>query len=297
MHSSSQSASDATASLSLPGPLVSGAWLAEHLDHPLLVVADVRWYVDGRSGEAAYDAGHLPGAVFINLDEDLAGDPDVGPGRHPLPFPENFATAMERAGIGDECVVVAYDDAAGSIAARLWWMLSALGIRVAVLDGGISAWFGELSIDVPAAPENVTFTPKPWPLDQVVDAVAVDALRRGDSVTVLDARSAERFAGVPNPVDKRFGHIPGALNAPWGENINPETGKFRSVGELRERFTRVGVRSDRPAVCHCGSGVTACHNLLAMAVAKLPAGSLYPGSWSDWSADEGRPIETSNPGR
>ena len=127
MHSSSQSASDATASLSLPGPLVSGAWLAEHLDHPLLVVADVRWYVDGRSGEAAYDAGHLPGAVFINLDEDLAGDPDVGPGRHPLPFPENFATAMERAGIGDECVVVAYDDAAGSIAARLWWMLSALG--------------------------------------------------------------------------------------------------------------------------------------------------------------------------
>ena len=198
---------------------------------------------------------------------------------------------MERAGIGDECVVVAYDDAAGSIAARLWWMLSALGIRVAVLDGGISAWFGELSIDVPAAPENVTFTPKPWPLDQVVDAVAVDALRRGDSVTVLDARSAERFAGVPNPVDKRFGHIPGALNAPWGENINPETGKFRSVGELRERFTRVGVRSDRPAVCHCGSGVTACHNLLAMAVAKLPAGSLYPGSWSDWSADEGRPID------
>ena len=295
MPSSHQASSSAAPALSLPGPIVSSSWLAEHLDHPLVVVADVRWYVDGRSGDAAYDAGHLPGAVFINLDEDLAGDPEVGPGRHPLPFPENFASAMQRAGIGDDCLVVAYDDAAGSIAARLWWMLSALGIRAAVLDGGISSWFGELSIDVPVAPEDVTFTPKAWPLDQVVDAVAVDALRRGDSVTLLDARSSERYAGVPNPVDKRFGHIPGALNAPWGENIDPETGKFRSVGELRERFTRVGVRADRPAVCHCGSGVTACHNLLAMAVAKLPTGRLYPGSWSDWSADEGRAIETSHP--
>jgi thiosulfate/3-mercaptopyruvate sulfurtransferase len=288
-----QSSNQGIASLSLPGPIISSAWLSENLDHPAMVIADVRWYVDGRSGEAAYDAGHLPGAVFVNLDNDLAGDPEVGPGRHPLPFPENFAAAMERAGIGDDTTVVAYDDAAGSIAARLWWMLSALGIRVAVLDGGISSWFGELSIDVPAAPENVTFTPKPWPLDQVVDAVAVDSLRRGDAVTVLDARAAERYAGIPNPVDQRYGHIPGALSAPWGENINPETGKFRAVGELRERFTRVGVRSDRRAVCHCGSGVTACHNLLALAVAKLPTGLLYPGSWSDWCADEGRPIETS----
>ena len=277
--------------LTLPGPLVSAAWLAGNRDNPNLVVGDVRWYIDARSGEAAYDAGHIPGSVFINLDNDLAGDPEVGPGRHPLPFPENFAAAMERAGIGDDSVVVVYDDAAGSIAARLWWMLSVLSIQVAVLDGGISAWFGELSIDVPAAPESVTFTPKPWPVDQVVDAVVVDTLRRGDDVVLLDARATERYVGLPNPVDKRFGHIPGALSAPWGENIDPETGLFRSVGELRDRFTRLGVRSERSAVCHCGSGITACHNLLALAVAKLPAGRLYPGSWSDWSADEGRPIE------
>jgi thiosulfate/3-mercaptopyruvate sulfurtransferase len=276
--------------LPLAGPVVSTTWLSEHLDHDALTIVDLRWYIDGRSGEAAYDAGHIPGAVYIDLDEDLAGDPAAGPGRHPLPSPRDFAAAMESHGIGDNSTVVIYDDAGGSIAARLWWMLSTLGRQVAVLDGGISGWTGELSIDLPSLRDNVTFTEQPWPLCATVDAVMVDTLRRGDNVVVLDARSADRFRGEPNPIDSRPGHIPGAVNAPWSENIDPATGRFRTIAELRERFTKLGIRSDRPAVSYCGSGVTACHNLLAMAVAKLPTGRLYPGSWSDWSRDIGRPI-------
>ena len=139
--------------------------------------------------------------MFIDLDEDLAGDPIAGPGRHPLPAPRNFAAAMESHGIGDESTVVVYDDAGGSIAARLWWMLSSLGRNVAVLDGGISAWTGELSIDLPAYRDDVTFTEQPWPLCTTVDAVTVDTLRRGSSVVILDARAAERFRGEPNPID------------------------------------------------------------------------------------------------
>jgi thiosulfate/3-mercaptopyruvate sulfurtransferase len=276
--------------LALPGPVVSADWLADHLDDPTLVIADVRWYVDGRSGEAAYDAGHLPGAIWVDLDRDLAGPSGLGPGRHPLPSPEHFAAAMNRLAIGDGDVVVAYDDAGGSIAARFWWMLTAIGHSAAVLDGGISAWTGELSNDLPSERPDSQFSVRPWPLGAAVDAVAVDTLRRDDDAIVLDARSSERFRGEPNPIDRRPGHIPGAVSAPWVENLDPETGRFRSVNALRERFTGLGVRADRPAVCHCGSGVTACHNLLALTLAKLPSGRLYPGSWSDWSADPGRPV-------
>jgi thiosulfate/3-mercaptopyruvate sulfurtransferase len=279
-----------TSSLPLPGVLVSSAWLTEHLDHDALNIVDLRWYIDGRSGEAAYDAGHIPGAVFIDLDIELAGDRHAGPGRHPLPSPSVFAATMERHGIGDNATVVVYDDAGGSIAARLWWMLTALGRSVAVLDGGISSWMGELSIDLPAERENVTFSEQPWPIDSIVDANAVDTLRRQEDVVILDARSSDRFRGEPNPVDKRLGHIPGATSAPWIDNIDPATGRLRSISELRERFTRLGVRPERTVIHHCGSGVTACHNLLAIAVAKLGNGRLYPGSWSDWSADPGRPV-------
>ncbi len=274
----------------LHGPLVTANWLLEHIDDDGLVIADVRWYVDGRNAEAVYDAGHLPGAVFVDLDRDLAGT--AGPGRHPLPSPEHFASAMERLGIGDDSTVIVYDDANGSVAARLWWMLSSLGRNVAVLDGGISAWTGELSIDAPSQRHGVTFTPTPWPIDKFTDTTGVDYYRRGTDRVVLDARSTVRFNGEPNPIDKRLGHIPGAQSAPWTENLDRITGRFRPVGELRERFTRLGVRSDRPAICHCGSGVTACHNLLALTVARLESGAvLYTGSWSDWSADEQRPAE------
>lgn len=277
--------------LSLPGPIVSAHWLTGRLDHPDLVVADVRWYVDGRSGEAAYDAGHIEGAVFVDLDRDLAAQPGTGPGRHPLPSPEHFATSMQRLGIGDETTVIAYDDAAGSIAARLWWMLHGIGHRVAVLDGGISSWTGSLSNELPSWKDDTVFTVRPWPFAGVVDVIAVDALRRDGSTVLLDARSGERYRGEPNPIDQRLGHIPGARSAPWGDNIDPGTGRFRSSGDLRARFRALGVAGEEAVICYCGSGVTACHNLLAMSVAQLPEGRLYPGSWSDWSADESRPVD------
>ncbi len=274
----------------LPGPIVSPSWLAEHLGASNLVVCDVRWYLDGRSGEAAYDSGHVPGSVWIDLDSELAGSASVGPGRHPLPHPEHFAACMAAKGIGDDTVVVAYDDAGGSIAARLWWMLRTLGHQAAVLDGGISAWTGELSIDVPSRPAEVTFTPAAWPTDAVADAIVVDAARRNADTVVLDARSAERFAGETVSVDIRPGHIPGAVNAPWTGNIDPATGRLRTASDLRERFTGLGVRADRSAICHCGSGVTACHNVLALEIAQLRGARLYPGSWSDWAAEPTRPV-------
>ncbi len=276
----------------LPGPLVNSSWLNEHLLDPGLLIADVRWYLDGRPGEAVYDAGHLPGAVFVDLDRDCAAEAGLGPGRHPLPSPERFAVAMAALGIGDDTAVVAYDDAGGSIAARLWWMLTVTGHDCAVLDGGISAWTGELSIDLAPRPNHVSFSARPWPLTDVVDVVAVDFHRRIGGAVVLDARSAERFRGDANPIDKRPGHIPGAHSAPWNANIDPVTGRFRGRNELRARFAQLGVREDRPTVCYCGSGVTACHNLLAMRLAGLDDARLYPGSWSDWSADPDRPIAT-----
>ena len=199
---------------------------------------------------------------------------------------------MALLGIGDDSVVVAYDDAGGSVAARLWWMLTVTGHPAAVLDGGISAWTGELSIDLAPRPGQVRFTPEPWPLEEVADAIAIDTYRRSGEVIVIDARSAERFRGDPNPVDKRPGHIPGAASAPWSGNIDPATGRFRTPEALRDRFEKAGVRADRPTVCYCGSGVTACHNLLALNTAGFGNTRLYPGSWSDWSADPDRPVAT-----
>lgn len=276
--------------LQVPSPLVSVDWLSSNLDRPDLVVADVRWYIDGRSGEAAYDAGHIPGAVFVNLDADLSGSPEVGPGRHPLPTPERFAEAMGNLGIGDDTVVVAYDDSGGSIAARLWWMLTVTGHRAAVLDGGISAWTGTLTNELAQPVAPTAFTPTPWPMNEIVDAIGVDTLRRGNSAVIIDARSPERYRGDPNPIDRRPGHIPGALSAPWNLNLDPATGRFRSPADLRGRFRALGIGPNTSTVCHCGSGVTACHNLLALEVAGFRGGRLYPGSWSDWSADPDRPV-------
>lgn len=277
---------------SLPGPIVSSSWLDQHLGAPNLVVCDVRWYIDGRSGEAAFEAGHIPGSVWVDLDRDLAGTKGLGPGRHPLPQPEHFAEALAAKGIGDDTFVVAYDDAGGSIAARLWWMLSVIGGNAAVLDGGISGWTGELDIATASSPANVSFTPIPWPPQRIADVIAVDSARRNAQSVVLDARSKARFLGEPNPIDRRPGHIPGAQSAPWTSNLDPATGLMRSPGELRTRFETMGVSDSRTVIAHCGSGVTACHNLLALAVAGFPPGRLYPGSWSDWEADPLRPVAT-----
>lgn len=247
------------------------------------VVADVRWYLDGRSGRAAYDAGHLPGAVFVDLDRDLAGPSGPAVGRHPLPEPGHFAHSMGRLGIGDGDTVLAYDDAGGTVAARLVWMLRVTGHEAALLDGGIAAYDGALEQARRERPVAV-FAPVPWPAERL--AVLADATDR-DSL-VLDARARERYRGEQEPVDPRAGHIPGAVNLPCAENLDA-AGCLLPVAELRRRLVAAGVDDDRRVVSSCGSGVTACHTLLAMELAGFAPGRLYAGSWSQYSSDPERP--------
>ena len=273
--------------IELPGPLVGADWLAAHLDE--VHVADVRWYLDGRSGRAAYQAGHLPSAVWVDLDGDLAGPPSAREGRHPLPAPAAFAAALGRLGISQDRPVVAYDDGAGSIAARLWWMVRASGQPAAVLDGGIGAWPGPLTTAVPGVTPVWRSAPD-WPVGAVVTTEEVDRLRRDPQVLVLDARSPARYQGLEEPVDARAGHIPGARNHPWTVNVG-DGGTFLAPSVVRQRLEAAGAGSRR-VVASCGSGVTACHNLLALEVAGLLGGVLYPGSWSAWAGDPELPAAT-----
>jgi len=261
-------------------------------------VADVRWYLDGRSAEDAYAAGHIPGAVFVSVDRDLAAPPDPARGRHPLPGPEEFAAAMDALGIGDGDVVIAYDDGGGVVAARLVWMLRVLGERAALLDGGLQAWSGALEQGRPLpaargrapdgaqAPERFAkrFSPRPWPAERLA---TIEEVARG-GIVLIDARDRPRFLGQFEPIDARPGHIPGARNVPARENLDA-SGRMLSREELRERFATAGVRVGQDVVCYCGSGLTACHDLLALELAGLGPGRLYPGSWSQWSADRSRP--------
>jgi thiosulfate/3-mercaptopyruvate sulfurtransferase len=241
------------------------------------VVADVRHYLDGRSGRAAYDGGHLPGAVFVDMDTVLAAPASPAEGRHPLPEPEAFAAGLSAVGIGDGDTVVAYDDAGGVMAARLVWMLRALGHDAALLDGGLLAYDGPLETDAPARPA-ARFTPRAWPQDRLADIDdAADAAN-----VVIDARQRERFRGDEEALDPRAGHIPGARSVPARENVDAN-GRFLPPHELRARLAEAGVVEGAPVVSYCGSGVTACHNLLAIEHAGLGEGRLYPGSWSQWS--------------
>lgn len=251
---------------------------------PGAVFADVRHYLDGRSGRDAYDGGHLPGAVFVDVDHDLAehGLPATE-GRHPLPDPGAFAARMGALGIGDDDVVIAYDDAGGVMAARLVWMLRATGHEAALLDGGLSAYPGRL-VSGPPGRTPAVFSARPWPADRL--ATIDDA--GGGSAVVVDARQPERFRGETEPIDPRAGHIPGARNVPCRDNL-ADDGRFKPVEELRERFAGIGPDTD--VVSYCGSGVTACHNLLAMEHAGLGVKRLFPGSWSAWSNTD-RPAAT-----
>lgn len=266
--------------------LVDAAWLADARGD--VVVADCRWYLDGRSGRDAFLSGHIPGAVWIDIDGDLAAAPRAEGGRHPLPSPAGFAAAMARAGIGDGAQVVAYDDAGGSIAARLWWMLRSLGERAAVLDGGIAAWEGPLETG-PDRPRPARFTPRPWPDGRFVTTHDVQAGRRPAGALLVDARTAARFRGEDATIDARPGHIPGAVNVPWSENLDPATGRMRPAVDLRARYSAVGAADAGRVIACCGSGVTACHDLLAMTLAGIGPLALYPGSWSAWSSDPARP--------
>ncbi|GAB1689271.1 sulfurtransferase [Krasilnikovia sp. M28-CT-15] len=249
-----------------------------------IVLADVRWYLDGRSGRAAYEAGHLPGAVFVDLDRWLAGPASPAEGRHPLPDPAVFAEGMAALGIGDDDIVIGYDDAGGVVAARLVWMLRATGHDAALLDGGLSVYGGELTRDEPRRPRAV-FATRPWPAERLAGIDAVTDL----SAVVLDARDPARFRGEVEPVDPRPGHIPGARNLPCRDNLSAD-GRFLPVAELRQRFSAAGAGAD--TISYCGSGVTACHNLLALEHAGLGPGRLYPGSWSQYCGDPRRPVAT-----
>lgn len=257
-------------------PYVDAEWLATH---PECVLADVRSYVDGRSGRLAYLAGHLPGAVFVDLDHWLAGPATPQDGRHPLPDSELFAEGMRTLGISEDDVVVAYDDDAGAMAARLVWMLRVTGHRAALLDGGLTGWKGGLTADIPARP-RAEFTARDWPTDVLVDITEVAQATR-----LFDARPGPRFRGEVEPLDSRPGHIPGALGLSCRDNVGPD-GFLLAEDVLRARFAAI----DGAWVSYCGSGVTACQNLLVAEHLGLPAGRLYPGSYSQWAATN-RPVD------
>jgi thiosulfate/3-mercaptopyruvate sulfurtransferase len=263
------------------GPLVEADWLRDNISDENVRLIDFRWYLLGRNGRDEYMHGHIPGAVFV----DMASVTGEGPGRHPLPTAAQFEKEMRKAGISAETRVVVYDDDGGSVAARLWFMLGWFRHEAqAVLNGGLQAWGSPLERDVPHV-EPGDFTAREPDQSRVLDFSAARQLK---GVPLLDARVPERYRGDLEPVDPKAGHIPGALNAPWKENLGPD-GRFKSPAELRKRYDELGAAQG--AVAYCGSGVTACHDVLAMEAAGLPNVRLYAGSWSDWSSREA-PVAT-----
>jgi len=273
-------------------PLIGTAELAALLagtSRP--VVLDIRWRLAGPPGAESYRDGHLPGAVFVDLDTALAAEPGEG-GRHPLPDPADLQRDLRAAGVCADRPVVVYDDADGSVAARAWWLLRWAGhSEVAVLDGGYAAWVAdghETTAEVPAPePGDIEVRPGGMP---VLDADEAARLAR-DGV-LLDARARPRYAGETEPVDPRAGHIPGAVNAPFAGHTG-EDGRWLGAAELAARFTGLGVRPEVPVGAYCGSGVTASSVVLALEVAGQPGPApLYAGSWSHWSRDPERPAAT-----
>ena len=272
--------------------LVSVATLASHIDDPSWLIVDCRFDLTNPSaGEAAFAATHIPGAIYAHLDRDLAGPVTPQTGRHPLPEPDVFAATLSRWGVTPTTQVVAYDADIGMYAARLWWMLRWVGHeQAAVLDGGFNAW---TAAGLPTSNEIATREPHPFVArpnrDMWVDADEL-AQRVGDHAwRVLDARAPERFRGDIEPIDTVAGHVPGARNHPFALNV--AGGRLAAPEELRRRFeaSQEGVPDDR-TIAMCGSGVTACHLLLAMEVAGKRGARLYPGSWSEWIRDPSRPV-------
>jgi len=283
---------------SLP-PIATLAELDELVAGRDVVWCDVRWYLDGRDALAAYAAGHLPGAVYVDMDTDLAAPPSQEHGRHPLPEPEVFATSLGNLGIAEDNLVIAYDDTGGQQAGRLVWMLRAIGCDAVVLDGGIQTWTGPLEQVIPAR-SVVVRSARPWPTDRLAGIEQTAAAALDTKSVVIDARAAERFRGETEPIDPVAGHIPGALNAPLAHNL--VDGLFASPAALRARFVAlgieplgiepVGIEPNIEVIAYCGSGVTACHNILAIERAGLGVAKLFPGSWSQWSNDPERPVAT-----
>jgi thiosulfate/3-mercaptopyruvate sulfurtransferase len=272
-----------------PGPLVTPDQLAAELAGPdAPSVLDCRWQLAGGADHAGYGQGHLPGAVFVDLDRDLSAPPGDG-GRHPLPGGEAFQAAMRRAGVADNRRVVAYDQGEPGGAARAWWLLGYFGHRhTRVLDGGLPAWVAAglpLTTDQ-AAPARGDFTARPGNR-RLLDAA--DAASLAATGVLLDARAPARYQGLQEPVDPVAGHIPGARNLPVGE-LGSGHG-LAPPDRLRQTFAASGARGGAPVGAYCGSGVVASHLVLALEVAGLPA-ALYAGSWSDWVTDPSRPVAT-----
>lgn len=267
--------------------LITAEELHQHLDEAGWRVVDCRFELSRPdAGEVAWRESHIPGAVYAHLERDMAGPIDPATGRHPLPDPGQLAKRLGAWGIDGGTQVVAYDASGGAMAAaRLWWLLRWLGHeRVAVLDGGWQAWnaAGFETDDIVPAPRAREFPRRPS-IDEPLDA---DALTSGAGWQLVDARGAPRFRGEVEPIDPVAGHIPGAVNRPFGGNLDAH-GKFLPPDRLRERFRDVAAEK---AVHYCGSGVTSCHNLLAMEHAGLSGSRLYPGSWSEWIRDPSRPV-------
>lgn len=270
--------------------LISTEELAERLCEPDWVIVDVRW--DASRPDAAYESfwhGHLPGAVYLDLDRDLSDRSDLSKGRHPLPDPRTFAAALNRVGIGTDTQLVVYDDKLGSVSARLWWMMRWIGAPEAMmLDGGLTKWLGEgrpieQGEGRKTKPSTTPIIPILHP-KLIADVRDVESARETQTL-LLDARAPERYRGDVEPIDVRAGHIPGAINVPWTENLTDTEPKvYRYPEELRSQFHQHNVSENASVICYCGSGVTACHNLVALELAGYHGARLYPGSWSGWIA-------------
>jgi thiosulfate/3-mercaptopyruvate sulfurtransferase len=272
--------------------LISTAQLRDRLGDPSVIVFDCRHdLMQPDKGAQAYREGHIPGARFAHSDRDLSGPKTGKTGRHPLPDPATFMAWLGANGVDAAKQVVAYDYAGGASATRLWWMLRWLGHdAVAVLDGGWEAWVAD-GAPVTAQPPKVvpaTFTGKPQPMS--VDVGFVLSHLGNSAVTVVDARAPERYRGETEPIDPVAGHIPGALNRLYKTNLDA-SGRFKPAEVLRAEFQALlAGRPPEQIVHQCGSGVSACHNILAMEIAGLSGSRLYPGSWSEWCADASRPV-------
>lgn len=275
--------------------LISTDELSRRLADPALVLVDCRHNLsDVDAGQRAYLASHLPGARFMHMDRDLSGDRTGKNGRHPLPDVAALSASLSRIGIDASKQVVAYDQNSGMWASRLWWLLHWLGHEaVAVLDGGIDKWVAEgrpTTADPPSVRPARFVAMTPRPIISSADILRSLSNHSSNALTIIDARAPERFRGDIEPLDPVAGHIPGAINRPYGANLTPQQ-TFKPAELLRAEFeAQLGTAPSSSVVHQCGSGVTACHNLLAMAVAGLPGSRLYPGSWSEWIADPARPV-------
>jgi thiosulfate/3-mercaptopyruvate sulfurtransferase len=275
-------------------PLIDAAALRARLGQPGWIVVDCRFSLqEPAAGRTAYERGHIPGARYANLDRDLSRAPGPGEGRHPLPEPAAFAAKLGEWGIGVDDTVVAYDEASAAIAARLWWLLGWIGHRnTLILDGGLAAW---QAAQLPIETALPTWQAKHYPAPRTTFAAVVDTseipVRQRAGDLVVDVRGAARYRGEQEPIDPVAGHIPGARSWPFANNS--AAGVFRPAADLRRDLEQLlDGREPQQLIAMCGSGVTACQLLLAMAVADLPGGKLYAGSWSEWIRDPKRPIRT-----